>query len=292
MRSRPTPDPSLAEVTRRRLQLLSAEIAAARSDLPHPRPEGHSDEPVDLRPRAAAPGPAGRHARRSVGWRGLATGWLEDRLPPTLQGRVRLGAAHLVVLAVAVAVGLVVTAWWVLRTDDAGELVPASAPVGAASAGAEAEPLATPAAPPGEPAVVVVDVAGKVRRPGIATLPVGSRVVDALRAAGGVRPGVDRASINLARPLVDGEQIVVGEPTPTGVAAPEAGSAPTGPTLVNLNTADQAILESLPGVGPVTAQAILAWREENGGFQAVDDLLDVSGIGQATLAKLVPFVTL
>ncbi len=222
-----------------------------------------------------------------MGWRALLAGWLHDRLPPTLQGRVALGGAQVAVLALAVSLGLVVTAWWVLHTDDAGVLVPAASPVGA-----QPSPLVTPSSTAAPSGTVVVDVAGLVRRPGIATLPAGSRVIDALRAAGGVRRGVDSASINLARLLVDGEQIVVGVDPPPGVAASSSGPAPAGAGLVNLNTADQATLESLPGVGPVTAQAIMTWREENGGFRAVDELVEVSGIGEATLAKLVPFVTL
>jgi competence protein ComEA len=92
--------------------------------------------------------------------------------------------------------------------------------------------------------------------------------------------------------LVDGEQIVVGEPVPTGVAAsavPTSG-APAGP-LVDLNTASQAELETLPEVGPVTAQAILAWRDQHGGFTSVQELLEVDGIGDATLGQLAPYVT-
>jgi competence protein ComEA len=142
---------------------------------------------------------------------------------------------------------------------------------------------------------VVVDVAGKVRRPGIVRLPVGSRVVDAVEAAGGPRRGVDLSSLNLARVLVDGEQVVVGVPAPGGVAAsaastPDAAGGPQG-ALVNINTATQAELETLPGIGPVTAQAILQWRTDNGAFSAVDELMEVSGIGEATLADMAPFVT-
>jgi competence protein ComEA len=104
---------------------------------------------------------------------------------------------------------------------------------------------------------------------------------------------VDLTGLNLARPLVDGEQIVVGVAAPTGVAgatAPIPPDAATGP-LVNLNTADQALLETLPDVGPVTAEAIIAWRTEHGGFTAIDELLEVDGIGDATLADLTPHVT-
>ncbi len=139
---------------------------------------------------------------------------------------------------------------------------------------------------------LVVDVAGKVRRPGIAVLPAGSRVVDALDAAGGARRGVDLTSLNLARPVVDGEQILVGVAPAAGVAGTVDAPAPDGATRVNLNTADQAALDTLPGVGPVTADAILAWREANGAFTSVDELLEVDGIGEATLADLAPLVTL
>ena len=141
-------------------------------------------------------------------------------------------------------------------------------------------------------ATVTVDVAGKVRRPGIAVLDAGARVVDALEAAGGVRAGVDVAGLNLARVLVDGEQILVGLPAPPGVAA---GAVPTtGPppaVMVNLNTADGTQLETLPEVGPVTAASILAWRDVHGGFTSVDELLEVDGIGAATLARIAPHVT-
>jgi competence protein ComEA len=144
---------------------------------------------------------------------------------------------------------------------------------------------------------VTVDVAGRVRRPGIVVLDAGARVVDALERAGGARPSVDLATLNLARPLVDGEQILVGVPgaaaaPPTGsggVVPPAGGTAPTA--LVDLNLADQALLETLPDVGPVTAQAIIAWREQHGGFTAVAELLEVDGIGDATLATLTPLVT-
>jgi competence protein ComEA len=285
------------QLTRRRLELLSAEIAGARADSP-PRLDETPELPVDVpvgsvppTPVAARPLKPGRHARRPVGGHAQLLGWLQDRLPPTLQGRVELGSAHLVVLAGVVAVGLAVSAWWVLRSDDAGTLVPASAHAGAPAPVPLVTPRATTSATPSG-GVVVVDVTGRVRRPGIATLPAGARVVDALRAAGGVRPGVALISINRARVLVDGEQIVVGAPLPGSAAAAAVGGVPSGPTLVNLNLADEAALDALPGVGPVTAQAIIAWRTENGGFRSVDQLLDVSGIGDATLAELAPHVTL
>lgn len=212
-----------------------------------------------------------------------------------------LGPAQLAVVAVLVALGLAVTCWWLLRggADPASELAAAPAH-GVASASTVVQPLATPSAgatPPGvaTPGTVTVDVAGKVRHPGIAVLDQGSRVVDALEAAGGARPGVDLTGLNLARLLVDGEQVVVGEPALTGAAAaaaPASGTPAGGPpTLVNLNTATETELDTLPEVGPVTAASILAWRDQHGGFTSVDELLEVDGIGEVTLDRLAPFVT-
>ena len=330
MRNRRAVQEQAAEVARRRLELLSAELAGIGRSL---QDEAHAAEPG--RPVAASPqdeavrhtpgsvvepvpapavapaavagdlpGP-GRHAHRPVSRSARGAGWVRDRLPPTLQGTVALSSSHVTVVAVLVAGALAVTTWWVLRAEaDPVVMAPAAVRspatavpelVGAGTAVAAGPAPGATAGPGAESAVVVVDVAGKVRRPGIATLPVGSRVVDALEAAGGVRRGVDLTSVNLARVLVDGEQIIVGVPPPGGVAAP-AASAPVGPggtgVLVNLNTATQAQLEELPGVGPVTAQAILQWRTDHGAFSAVDELLEVSGIGEATLAELAPFVTL
>ncbi|MGP3979942.1 helix-hairpin-helix domain-containing protein [Streptomyces sp. KR80] len=142
---------------------------------------------------------------------------------------------------------------------------------------------------------IVVDVAGKVRRPGIHRLPAGARVADALRAAGGVRPGTDTRTLNRARLLSDGEQVVVGGAAPAGAGAGSAPSDPggapgaaAGPVSLNAATAEQ--LDALPGVGPVLAQHILDYREQNGGFRSVDQLRDVHGIGARRFAELQPLV--
>jgi competence protein ComEA len=151
---------------------------------------------------------------------------------------------------------------------------------------------------------VVVHVAGEVTEPGVVEVPAGSRVVDALRAAGGATEQADQSTLNLARPLTDGERIWVGRPgeTPPVVPGPAvdaggggsaagtgAGTGRSGP--LDLNAATQADLEELPGVGPVTAGHILAWRQEHGRFASVQELLEVSGIGERTLAQLEPLVT-
>jgi competence protein ComEA len=299
MRSRKSANEEVAEVARRRLELLSAELAAIRpapEDTPTPRVPGGSGEPP-------VTSEAGRHAHRSVGVAGLVGGWTHDRLPPTLQGRVRLTAGHVAVVALLVAGGLGLTAWWVVRADGGSTTLPpvVTTPSGLVSVSAPAAGTSpslgtTSGAAVSPSGSIVVDVAGKVRRPGIATLPLGSRVVDALEAAGGTRPGARLGTLNLARVLTDGEQVVVGQPGVPGVAAsaaaaPGAGGAGATP-MVNLNSATQAQLEELPGVGPVTAQAILTFRTEQGAFTAVDELLEVSGIGDATLAQIAPFVTL
>jgi competence protein ComEA len=138
---------------------------------------------------------------------------------------------------------------------------------------------------------VVVAVAGKVRKPGLVRLPVGSRVADALQAAGGAQPGVDVAVLNLARKVVDGELIMVGASAPpVPVAATgAAGGVPAGP--VNLNTATLADLDTLPGVGPVLAQRIMDARTAQGGFTAVSDLRKVDGIGDSRYEQLKDLVT-
>jgi competence protein ComEA len=221
------------------------------------------------------------------------------QVPETLRGRVGLDPGPVLVVAVLVALAMGATAFVVLRTGG-GEPLPGR-PVGAPSVAAsplvpapttnESAAAADPSAAGGQ---VTVDVAGKVRRPGVTTLPAGSRVADALQKAGGPRGRVDLTSLNLARVLVDGEQILVGRVAPPrGLAAgtSSADPAPAG-ALVNLNTATSEQLDTLPGVGPVTAQKILDWRAAHGAFSSVEELLEIDGIGEKTLAELVPHVTL
>ncbi len=146
--------------------------------------------------------------------------------------------------------------------------------------------------------MLVIDVVGRVANPGVYRLPSGSRVDDAVRAAGGALPGVDLSSLNLAQVLADGEQIAVSVTgAPGGVAGVAGGAtaagadsaAVTGP--VNLNSATAAQLDALPGVGPVLAQHILDWRTAHGQFTSIDQLREVSGIGEAKYADLKSLVT-
>ena len=279
------PSPEHQEAVARRLALLSAELAGVGEDPPlrdDPVPDQQAEpEP----PRVPRPG---RHAARRLRSEAAAV------VPETVRGRFALGPAQLTLVAVLVAVGLAVTCWWVVRGDARTVASPVTpepvaglaTPVASAAPGAVAPSLS-----PSAGGSVTVDVAGKVRRPGIVVLDLGARVVDALEAAGGARRGVDLSSVNLARVLVDGEQLLVGLPPVGGVAGAAVPTAGSDGPLVNLNTATQTELETLPDVGPVTAEAILAWRSEHGGFTAVEELLEVDGIGDATLATIAPHVT-
>lgn len=177
--------------------------------------------------------------------------------------------------------------WWLLsgRPHTSGPDEPlAFAPTNGATASTGASPGATTTQPADD---LVIDVVGKVRKPGIVTVPKGSRVFEAIAAAGGLKGTVDTTAVNMARLLTDGEQILVGtEPATVPGVAGGAGAAGPPTAKINLNTATAEQLDTLPGVGPVTAQSILSWRTENGRFSSVDDLLDVKGIGDATLAEL------
>ena len=186
----------------------------------------------------------------------------------------RLSTAHLrVAVGVAVAAGIVMT-WWLMSGR------PRTSEPEAVRLTAQSEHRHEAAA---KPARVIVDVTGDVKRPGIVTLKSGARVHEAIAKAGGPAHGADTAGINLARVLADGEQIIVGAP---------AASNPDGASArVSLNAATLDQLDTLPGIGPVTAQAIVDFRAERGGFRTVEDLLDVTGIGEQTLADLRDQVT-
>ncbi|MER7757224.1 helix-hairpin-helix domain-containing protein [Kitasatospora sp. NPDC097643] len=246
-------------------------------------------------------------------------------IPETRAGaRLRFGSATALdrravaglALLLLFAVGYAVQHFWLARpqavavpalsASPAAPAFPASPPLPGPGSGSgpgasvSVEPApgsGAPGAPAalGPEAVVVVDIGGRVHVPGLHTLPGGSRVADALRAAGGPLPEADTRSLNLARVLTDGEQILVGEPA--SAAAP--GGAGTGPQPaitprppVSLNRATLEQLDTLPGVGPTLAQRILAYRTSHGSFRTLDQLRQVSGIGARTFAELRPLLTL
>ncbi|WP_083546039.1 ComEA family DNA-binding protein [Janibacter indicus] len=248
-------------------------------------------------------------------------------LPSTLAGG-RYGVSRQAVIGVALVVALAVAMLagrFVLAREEAapepvgveqvgqsepgeGGADPGGAEPGGAGAAASGAAPAGSTAPGTSTGKVTVHVVGQVRRPGIVTLGAGARVADAIDEVGGATGRADLGSVNLARLLVDGEQVVVPKPGESiaaapapGAAAPAAGApaggapaggaAPAAGGPVNLNTADLATLETLPGVGPVLAQRILDWRTEHGRFTAVEELGEVSGIGDKIYAQLAPKVT-
>ncbi|WP_203935063.1 ComEA family DNA-binding protein [Virgisporangium ochraceum] len=190
-------------------------------------------------------------------------------------GRRAVRALGVCALVVALVVGFLV---WRSR--------PRAEPV---AAGADAATVAP--APPSSAAVgIVVSVVGRVHRPGLVRLAHGSRVADAIEAAGGVLPGTDLGFLNLARKVVDGELLAIGVSAPP--VAPGAGPAAGAPGgLVNLNTATAAELDALPGVGPVLAQRIIDHRTRTGGFRSVEELRKVEGVGDARFEQLKDLVT-
>lgn len=268
----------------------------------------HRDDPLD-------------ETRAEIARRRLAqlAASFDAELPPPEEvdqpvPRRRVEIPHVRVVATVAVAASVLLVWWLLagRPDSSGPVAPlafasSGSPAGRAEqaeqAGADgASAAGTASSSAGSAAtgaaaseLLIIDVVGKVGRPGIVTLPLGSRVYEAIEAAGGLDGRVDTTTLNMARELTDGEQVLVGVapavlPGDVAGATPAAGGQPRGTSAagakVNLNTATAEQLDTLPGVGPVTAQAILAWRDTNGRFGSVDDLLDVKGIGDATLAEL------
>ncbi len=243
-----------------------------------------------------------------------------DRLAAPRGARLRVGLGAAVVLAL---IGLAVAVFATMLAD-AGESTVIGGVAGQAPVGSEPGDSAPGGSAPGDSAtsppegsttgavdgsaagvpVLFVHILGAVLSPGLYELREGDRFVDAIAAAGGFTEPADRGAVNLARRLSDGEQIyvpVVGEapvsaPGTVGSAPPgsagsgSAGSATVG-GKVDLNAADAAALDTLPGVGPATAARIIEWRETNGRFSAIEDLLSVSGIGEKTFADLEDLVT-
>ena len=308
----------------RRLAIIGSRLAedrrpvepAARDESPNDPVDAPADDPAALAESPTATLDVGRHvapAATASRSRPAVLSAIHDRLPMSVHARLG-GAgltAHHVVVVVAVVVGFVALAAWWLVSSQPSEVTPLttaeSSPVATAndtqSASDDGDSESAPAEESASPAAtdkVVVDVTGKVRKPGIVSLQHGARVADAIEAAGGpTNQRVDMRALNLARVLTDGEQIVVGLPALAGATAPPVGGTSTtgsgtttAGTPVNLNTATLEQLETLPGVGPVTGQAMIDWRTENGQFTSVDELLEVDGIGEVTLEELRELVTI
>ena len=268
-----SPRPGQGDVVRARLAALAAELGPAPSPDGVPPAEVPGDGSAEgLPPRVPEAAPARAIDRGSVLRRG-----------------VEFGRAHAAVIGVIGLVALLGAVWGITQARTVPVAVAAATPVPASVA-----PTPTPASAPER---LRVHVLGEVARPGVVRLPPGSRVEDAIAAAGGLLPDARPGDLNLAAVVADGAQVWVGgraEPggevrgsQPSG-AAPVGGGGP-GSDRLDLNTATLDQLDALPGVGPVTAQAILA-RRGDGRFTRVEELLEVDGIGQKTFERIEPHV--
>jgi len=212
-----------------------------------------------------------------------------DPPPPIARSRVRIGiGAAAVLLFVALGCAVLFSA---LAPRGASSTVGAGP--GVAGDGVVDDETAASATPGG--AVIFVHILGAVNRPGLYELSDGARAVDAVAAAGGFGENADQSQLNLARFVADGEQIVVpvvGEAPPAQSGAPPPGAPGESGAKVNINTADAAELETLPRVGPAMSARIIAWRETNGRFTAIEDLMSVTGIGEKTFDGFKDLVTL
>ncbi|MFB9431342.1 ComEA family DNA-binding protein [Streptoalloteichus tenebrarius] len=281
------------DTTRARLAALAARTSAHSrpSSLMNEEPGRGPDPPPDM---AARP-------EHGVVRRDRVGRWLERWVPVGLRtARWTPGRRSAVALcsAVGVVAVLIGVALWVRR--PVVEAAPALPPVPSTAARLPSSPPSAPSPLSTSDHSIVVSVVGRVHQPGLLTLREGARVADAVTAAGGVLPETDTSGLNLARRLADGEQVHVGViPHPEaladgGVVGPGSGAGGAGGPRgkVNINTAGAQQLDTLPGVGLVTAQRIVDWRTKHGPFRTVEQLRQIDGIGEARFQRLRELVTL
>jgi competence protein ComEA len=221
---------------------------------------------------------------------------IKEQIQERLKGLDRREAIGLALVAVLLVAG---AAFWYVRSLPSRVEIAASLP----APGPEAVPVPGPSSSGSPPlaASIYVHVAGRVRHPGVYAFHDGDRVIDAIRRAGGARTHADLRSINLAALLTDGEQIVVARRMPGSQIPAASGTSSSGGSgggtgggagdLVNLNTATLDELETLPGIGPVLGQRIVDYRDQHGPFGVIEDLMNVSGIGDQRFADLKPYIT-
>jgi competence protein ComEA len=264
-------------------RLISDRLALVLAEQPPRRARGPGVAPIAESAQFPAESTSAGVAEVAEG----LSGELLEELP-----RQRFSRRHVGVIGVLLVLSLLTAGWLLLRARPVAvaspsEVVTVSSPTQPA---ASATPTTSKAA-----SKIVVHVLGAVRHPGLVRLPENARVQDAVDAAGGLTNRADPGELNLAQPLRDGQQVVIGNRTdPAGEVRDQAGSGQgndAGATgAVDLNHASQPQLEELPGVGPVTAQAILAWRQQHGRFSRIEELQEVDGIGPKTYAEIAPHV--
>lgn len=268
----PAPEPVLSEVVQQRLAALLDEVPARRAIGPPPADTEFDEAGLDQGPATSVVVP-GRREAMAVWSR---TAWEFTR-------------RHLVAVGIVLLTGCLWAGYSVLQARS----TPVERPVSA-----EPTVVSSPTPTPTVPASILVHVLGAVERPGVVELPEGSRVRDAIEAAGGLAENADPGELNLAAVLSDGTQLVIGDvKKPRGEVRADGGGGRDGGSggggqKLSLNSASQAELETLPGVGPVTAGRIVAWREEHGRFSRIEELQEVDGIGPKTYSQLADLVRL
>ncbi len=284
----------LTEFVRERLARLLAENGPRRAR-PQETPTG--DIFAAARARLDQPSPLDAAPSDDGEGEDIAVRDIDDW--PEAPPRRSFGRAHLGVVVALLLVGLACAGWAVLR---ARPVAIAGPPVVRATAADARVPSAssagTPRASETPAPLIMVHVLGAVQKPGVVTLPERSRVRDAISAAGGLQRGAQPGQLNLAQVLADGQQVIIAtknQPSSevrdgSGAAQQSNGDDSTSPAgaVVDLNSATQSQLEELPGVGPVTAGKIVAWRQEHGRFSRVEELQEIDGIGPKTFAQIAP----
>lgn len=273
MSGRAAPEPVMSDVVRKRLEALLAEIPARRAIMDSPPLEdddadGDAQESRSGRGSSEVlpPAAAAAIARTSVS-RAAERAWTFTR-------------EHLAAVAIILLTGCLWAGYSVLQAR--------STPVAVAVPTVMSSPGPTPTPTPS----IQVHVIGAVKRPGVVSVPEGSRVADAIDAAGGLDAAADPGELNLAAVIADGSQIAIGtQRKPRGeIHSTASEGVDSAAGSINLNTATVAQLDTLPGVGPVTAQKIIDWREANKRFARVEELQEIDGIGPKSYAEIAPHV--
>ena len=257
---------------------------------------GSNAEPPPWEARTLRVAPPLSTARSQESDLGRQRDVLDDADPPP---RRPFRRSHLAVVGALLLIGLLCAGWSVLRARPVAiaSTPDLSAPTATA---ARSGPTAAATTSAKQPTQIMVHVLGAVHRPGVVSLAERARVRDAIEAAGGLKRDAAPGELNLAQVLADGQQIMIGtrkkptgevrEGSGSGTTDTSSGTADPGAGTVDLNRASQSQLEELPGVGPVTAAKIVAWREEHSRFSKVEELQEIDGIGPKTYAEIAPHV--